>query len=211
MSIWFTSLVLVTLGQRLGRKPRPFSVTELLAWAPDLKRAQTAHVACNLLARTGMLEAAPAPADNPRANQNPQRPALWQLTTVGKEAARAAQMEAASHKRSETATAVNTARNETSSLPNRLWTVFRARRVLTTLEAADVLGDAGDNLQALRKSIGMYLSSWHALLPDVIQVSERRVGKCHRYVLIGDVGRFPPEALRNPEARARGKKLEAAA
>jgi hypothetical protein len=42
-------------------------------------------------------------------------------------------------------------------------------------------------------------------------VSERRVGKCHRYVLIGDVGRFPPEALRNPEARARGKKLEAAA
>ena len=30
--IWFVSLVLVTLGQHLYRKPRPFTVSELFAW-----------------------------------------------------------------------------------------------------------------------------------------------------------------------------------
>ena len=51
--IWFVSLVLVTLGQHLYRKPRPFTVSELFAWEPALGRISAAHRACSLLAQKG--------------------------------------------------------------------------------------------------------------------------------------------------------------
>ncbi len=201
-SIWSISLALVTLGQHLGRKPRPFTVAELLAWAPGLQRERTAHTVCNLLAHKGLLVAAPAPEDNPAANQCPERPARWQLTGSGREAARTAQLEAASRKRAETMAAVNAARHLPDALPTRLWTVLRARRTLTSLQAVELLADAGQDTAALGKQIGAYLRAWHALAPQTVQVAARRVGQCRKYVLVGDAGRFPPEALRNPGQRA---------
>lgn len=207
----FTSLVLVTLGKRLGRRPRPFTVAELQAWAPELRGIRTAHSACGLLARVGLLEAAPREQGDTRANQVPSRPAQWQLTAAGKEAAHTAQLEAAARKHGQTLAEFNLARTLPNSLPQRLWTLLRARRALTSLEAVELLGDAGANVDQLRAQVGKYLSAWHTLLPDTIQVSARRIGNCRRFVLIGDVGRLPPKELRNAERRARGKRLERAA
>lgn len=206
-----TSLVLVTLGQRIGRRPRPFTVAELLAWAPDLRNARAVHAACGLLARVGLLEAAPRALGDTRAHQVPGRPTQWQLTKEGREATHTAQIEAAARKHGQTLAAYNQARSFPNSLPERLWTLLRSRRALTSLEAVELLGDAGADVDQLRVRVGKYLSAWHTLMPDTVQVSARRVGNCHRYVLIGDVGRLPPKELRNAERRARSKKLEGAA
>lgn len=201
--IWLISLSLIALGQRPARRPRPFTVAELLSWAPGLKQMRTAHRACNMLARAGLLDAAPPPADNPGANQNPSRPAAWRLTAVGIEAARVAQSAAASRKRAETMATVNRRRVYEQSVPHRLWTVLRARRALTSLEAVELLGDAGESTDALGKQVRALLAAWHILLPGTVQVAARKVGRCRRYVLQGDVGRFPPDVLRNAENRAR--------
>ncbi len=74
-----------------------------------------------LLQTAGMIQAAPPAEGDTRANQNPSRPAAWELTAAGKEAARAAQLEAASKKRAETMAAVNS-RPRTDTLAYRLWT-----------------------------------------------------------------------------------------
>lgn len=210
--IWFVSLVLVTLGQHLYRKPRPFTVAELFAWAPDLGRISAAHRACALLAQKGYLEPCPAPESNPGANKNPTRPARWQMTDIGREAARAAQLGAASRKRSETLTGLNESRAYPQALTERLWTVFRARRVITVPEAVNVLGDAGADVRSLRTYISNLLCLWHTALPTTVQVSAQRVGRVKRYVLVGNVGRLPPPQLRNaPKRAAEAKRLATAA
>lgn len=199
--IWFISLVLVTLGQHLCRKPRPFTVAELFAWAPDLGRISAAHRACSLLAQKGYLEPCPAPENDPGANKNPHRPARWQMTDIGREAARAAQLAAASRKRSETLTSLNEARTFPQALTERLWTVLRVRRVITVPDAVNVLGDAGADVRSLRTYISNLLAQWHTLIPDTVQVSNQRIGRCKRYVLVGNVGRLPPPQLRNAPKR----------
>lgn len=200
--IWFVSLVLVTLGQHLYRKPRPFTVSELFAWEPALGRISAAHRACSLLAQKGYLEPCPAPETNPGANKNPTRPARWQMTDIGREAARASQLAAASRKRSSTLTALNESRTYPQALTERLWTVLRARRVITVPEAVDVLGDAGTDVRSLRTYISNLLAMWHTLMPNTIQLSAHKVGRCKRYVLVGNVGRLPPPQLRNAPKRA---------
>ena len=208
---WLTSLTLVALGQHLcsacGRRQGAFTVAELLAWAPGLGQARTAHRACNMLAHAGLLKPAPPSAGTIAANRVPTRPAAWCLTAPGVEAARAAHHEAAARKRAQALLAANHARRYSDTVAMRLWTLLRARRALTSLEAVELLGDAGaPSTLALRKQVTMLLAAWHTLMPDTVQVAARRVGRCHRYVLVGDVGRRPPEALRNADNRARALK-----
>ncbi|MGP3505816.1 hypothetical protein FRC97_19155 [Paracidovorax citrulli] len=198
--LWLCRDALVALGQHLARRPRAFTVAELVELTPTLE-TKTGHRACQLLQTAGMIQPAPPAAGDTRANQNPSRPAAWELTAAGREAARAAHLEATSKKRAETMAAINR-RPRTDALPARLWTVLRARTTLTADEAAGVLGDAGADLRPLKKAIGKLLSAWHAVAPDLVKVGARRVGRAYQYVLVGSAGRFPPE-VHTPEAAER--------
>jgi hypothetical protein len=156
------------------------------------------------MAKVGWLTPAPATPDNPRANQLPGRPAFWQLTAVGLEAATTATAEATNLARAAQMTARNKARKHPNSLGQRLWAVLRTRRTLTSIEAVELLADAGDDTESLRGQIARYLKLWSQLAPEMVQVSARRVGRCQRFVLVGDAACELPEVFRAAEHRARG-------
>ncbi|QIL81833.1 hypothetical protein G7047_19355 [Diaphorobacter sp. HDW4A] len=176
------------------RALRPFTLHEVLEWSPDLRDIQAARSTCALLAKTGLLSHVWAGPGHAVLNRNPTNPPKWELTCAGFEAMRAARLEANTQYRSQTLAERNKVRKFPDSLPSRLWALFRARRVITCSEAADVLGDAGDDMLKLRKRIGKYLTDWHKFDPDHVQRAKRRVAGSFRYVLDGNVGRFPPAA-----------------
>lgn len=199
--IWCTRIVLVALARRMARKQRAFSLADLLAWCPDIQQEKTARFACLALRTAGLLEAAPPKLSND--NQNPRNPAKWQFTAIGWEAARAAQAEAASKARSRTMADLN---REPVGIPlsQKLWTLLRARRRLTSIEAAELLGDAGDNHEAMRKAVGRYLACWAVVAPDMIKIGAKRIGGAYQYVLVADAAPHKlPGTLRSPEAAAR--------
>lgn len=202
------SLVLLGLAAHFmpptqRRALRPFTLQELLTWAPELRDIRAARSTCTLLAKTGLLSAVWAGPDNALLNRNPANPPKWELTCTGFEAMRAARLGANSLARSQTLVELNKARKYPESLPARLWAFFRARRVITCGEAAEVLGDAGEDMAKLRKRIGKYLTDWHKFDPDHVQRANRRVDGYFRYVLTGDVGRFPPSAPAPQTAEAK--------
>lgn len=201
MQFWHVALVLVALGRHLGHHPRPFTVAELFAWAPELKRQRIAHGACILLCRKGLLAPTPAPVGHTRANQVAGRPAQWQMTEAGQQAARTAHGEAAARGRAQALRSANLTRSYPDTLATRLWTLLRARRILTVHDAVELLGDAGEDTQRLRKQVGLLLSAWSTLLPQTVKVSRQKIDRCKRYVLDGDVSRLPPDELRNARAR----------
>lgn len=204
--VWCTRIVLVALARRMARKQRTFSLADLLAWCPDLKQAKTARFACLALRTAGLLEAAPAKV--PTDNQNPRNPAKWQFTSIGWEAARAAQAEAASKARSRTMADLN---RDPVGIPlsQKLWTLLRARRRITSIEAAELLGDAGDDHEAMRKAVGRYLACWAVVDPNMIKIGARRIGGAYQYVLVADAAPHKlPGKLRNAESAARAMRRE---
>lgn len=201
--LWCTRLVLVTLARQFARRLRPFTVAELLAWCAELGSEKSARFACRMLRTAGMLEA--SPPKHSRDNQNPSAPAKWQLTTTGWEAAKAAQAEAASKARSRTMARLNS-QPCGNPLSQRLWTLLRARRCLTSTEAAELLGDAGADHKKMVKAVGRYLSTWHRLAPELIQVSTQRIGGSHQYVLVAEsAAHMLPSVLRNAESKVLDK------
>lgn len=192
---WFMPVAMVALATHFdrARPPREFTTKQLLEWAPELRRLETVRLACKVLKEGGMLTV--VDQSEPFANRNP-TDAHWTLTESGLLACRAARTEfrtqAASRNRSQTMTALNKARPYPQALGPRLWNLLRIRRMLTSTEAAGVLADAGQNVQAISKQIGQHLSAWHKARPDAIEISAQRVGQNLRYVLVKEIGTKPP-------------------
>ena len=186
--LWFIPLALVALARNMGKRPRPFTAAQLLAWEPALKRTPTVMTALRLLRHAGLLRHPPAPVAVDNRN-----PTLWQLTPAGAEAARAAMLQAASQARAATITKINQ-RPRPGTLGPRLWSLLRIRQTLTSDEAAGVLADAGDDVVALQRNVNKYLRQWHKARPDAVQISAKRVGACLRFVLVKDIGPTPPKA-----------------
>ena len=88
---------------------------------------------------------------------------------------------------------------------------MRARRVLTVQDAVELLGDAGEDTERLRKQVGLLLSAWNTLQQQTVKVSKKKIGRCKCYVLEGDVGRLPPDELRNAPQRAHAARRSAKA
>lgn len=199
-TFWFTPVVLLALGRKFRNKPRPFTVDELLAWAPELGKSSTARLACKLLHRSGLLERVPdaVPAGNER---RPALPNTWRLTADGLQACRTAVQEAAQQARSATVRANNT-QHIGSRLYGRLWNLLRNRRHLTSEEAVATLADAGMPTRRMQVRIAGYLNAWHAAFPEHIQLSARRVQGCKRYVVIKDLAPTPPSKAAPQEAAA---------
>ncbi|MFT4243537.1 MAG: hypothetical protein QM569_14790 [Acidovorax sp.] len=81
------------------------------------------------------------------------------------------------------------------SLPVRLWNLLRIRRRLTAAEAAETLidaGDAGGDFAAQTKRIGALLAAWAKHAPKAVAVAHKREAGRVRYVLLTDLGRWPP-------------------
>lgn len=202
--IWCTRIVLVALARRMARRRHAFSLADLLTWCPELGQQKTARFTCLTLRKAGLLEA--APGQLPVDNQNPCGPAKWQFTTAGWEAARAAQAEAASHARSRTMTQLNR-EPKGIPLPQKLWTLLRARRRITSVDAAELLGDAGGDHTAMVKALGRLLACWAAVAPELVQIGARRIQGCHVYVLVAESAPHKmPDSLRNAEEKAAAKK-----
>jgi hypothetical protein len=199
--IWCNRLALVTLARRMARRQRSFTTAELLGWCPELKTEKTARFACSSLRTAGLLEA--APARHPTDNRNPHNPAKWQFTGLGWEAAKAAQAAAASTSRSSTMAELNR-EPKGRPLPQKLWTLLCARRRITSIEAAELLGDAADdNHRAMVKAVGRYLSAWAKVAPELVSIGARRNAGCRQYVLVADVAPHQmPAKLRNAESAA---------
>lgn len=197
--IWFVPVVLLALGRKFRNKPRPFTVAELLAWAPDLRKGGTVRFACQTLQRSGLLERAPDVA--PAGSRRPAHPSTWCLTTDGLAACRAAVQEAAQQARSATVRA-NNRQHIGSTLYGRLWNLLRNRKHLTSDEAVATLVDAGAATRRMQVRIAGYLSAWHAAFPEHIQLSARRVNGFKRYVVVKDPGPTPPPKAAPQEAAA---------
>ncbi len=81
---------------------------------------------------------------------------------------------------------------DVQALPTRLWNLLRIRRRLTATEAAQTLVDADDNFEAQTKRIGALLAAWAKYAPKTLVVAQKREAGRIRYVLLSDLGRWPP-------------------
>lgn len=62
-------------------------------------------------------------------------------------------------------------------------------------EAASLLFDAGvGNFASHKKQIGEQLRAWKKFSPGVVTTAEKREAGHIRYVLVSDIGRWPPPA-----------------
>ena len=67
------------------------------------------------------------------------------------------------------------------------------RRRLTAVEAAETLIDADDNFEAQTKRIGALLLAWTKHPTSAVVTGQKReAGGRVRYVLVKDLGRWPP-------------------
>lgn len=179
-------------------KLRPFTLNELLEWAPGLGNIRAARTNCVLLSKTGLIAPVWATPEQGRLNQNASNPPHWELTQTGYEAVRAARLEVASQARSKALLRSNKERDYSEALSTRLWNIFLIRRMVTCSDAADTLANAGDDMVKLRKRIGTCLREWHKRDPEHVKRSTRRIEGRYRYVLEGKVNRHPPAAPHNP-------------
>ena len=198
-AFWFIPVVLLALGRQFVRRARPFTESELLAWAPDLGVLKTVRTACQTLQRSGLLERAPDVV--PAGMRRPANPQTWRLTADGEEACRSAAQEAA--KQARIAACKERCRKQIgSTLYGRLWNLLRNRKQLTAEEAVTTLADAGNDTSSLQNSIARYLRCWHTTYPDHIQVSTKRINGFKRYVVVRDPGPTPPPAKPTPQEAA---------
>lgn len=175
---WYIAAALIALGQRPPAQRRAdFGRADLEQLCPDFKRRRTTTTAIEHLRSLGFLTGSPGA-------HAPGQP-RYVLTPEGAEAAQAA---ATARQRAEQAAA--------SPFARRLWNLFRARKQLTSVQAAELLADAGgeQNIASVRSLAAQYLRSWSRAYPEAVQISVKRVGRAKRYVLTRDLGPSVPMA-----------------
>ena len=174
---WFILPALAALARNVKNTQRAITSTELSRWATDEEMdfpIGTADQALITLQRHGYLR--------PLAQAHFKKGAInrWTLTIEGLQASQAALK------------AMPGAAPDLQALPTRVWNLLRIRRRLTAIEAAQTLVDADDNFDAQTKRIGALLAAWAKHAPKTVVVAQKREAGRIRYVLIEDLGRWPP-------------------
>lgn len=175
---WFILPALAALARNVKSTARAITANDLSTWATDDKvdfPLGIADLALAALQRHGYLR--------PYAQRHYKRGAinLWSMTPEGLQAAQAALQ----------AMPGGTA-PDVQALSTRLWNLLRIRRRLTAVEAAQTLVDADDNFDAQTKRIGALLAAWAKHAPKTVVVAQKREAGRIRYVLLVDLGRWPP-------------------
>ena len=201
---WFIPLTMIGLARQMGRKPQPFTSSDLFGWLPELGSSKTARLACTMLKQRGVL--AQAPHAVPDGYRRPTNPQTWQLTENGLEICRATMHAAARKANADTLVAHNRRQPKGHTLRYRLWSLLRIRTALTSADAVSVLADAGDDTRTLQTRISRHLREWNIAFPDAVQLSAKRIDGHLRYVLCVDLGPTPPDAsAAQAAAKAEGK------
>lgn len=175
---WFILPALAAIAHNVKSTARVITANDLSTWATDEKvdfPSGIADLALSSLQRHGYIR--------PYAQCHYKRGAInrWSLTPQGLQAAQAALQ-----------AVPGVAAPDVQALPTRLWNLLRIRRRLTAVEAAQTLVDADDNFEAQTKRIGALLAAWAKHAPKTVVVAQKReVGRI-RYVLLVDLGRWPP-------------------
>ena len=83
--------------------------------------------------------------------------------------------------------------------------MLRLRQQLTPAEAAETLVDAGDDVARAMHTAGIYLGQWARLCPQQIQVSQQRMQRFNRYIVVADPGPTPPVIPKPSRAKVAAK------
>lgn len=175
---WFIPIALAALARNIKSPGRVINAMQLSAWVEDEQLDFPQGISEMALAKLQLLGYmhAPSARRNMRGILN-----SWVLTPAGLQAAVAAlhAMPGASGP-------------DLDALSTRVWNLLRIRRRLTADEAAQTLVDVGSNFAAQKKRIGAMLSAWTRARPSVITMAQKREAGSVRYVLLNDIGRWPP-------------------
>lgn len=175
---WFFLPALAAIGSNVKRTTQAITAAEVSRWATSDQLdypVGIADLALSSLQKQGYVESR---ALKPQRSRSPR---LWFATATGLQVAQAAVQ------------AMPGATPDLQALPTRVWNLLRIRRRLTAVEAAETLIDADDNFDAQTKRIGALLTAWtkHPTAA-VVTGQKREAGGRVRYVLVKDLGRWPP-------------------
>lgn len=174
---WFIGATLRAIARNVPTTTTLFTAVDVARWDEALTgQPGMARMAFEVMGRHGMIEKVDPPAG--ALGKVEQR---YTLTVKGLGTCRAVLQAQPGNA------------PDPEALSNRLWALLRARRTLTSDEAASTLIDAGSrDFHKAQDQIGGYLRAWSRLVPDAVQVSAKRVGGCLRYVLVKDIGAHAP-------------------
>lgn len=195
---WVTATVLRALAERHLVAGAEFSAPQLASWVqPPLSTDQRVHASSRLCA-LGYLR-------HWMAVQGDDRTDMYALTPDGQQAVEAA---AAGHVRK---SGPKGSRKPNPTNPDafstRLWNLMRIRKMLTPKEGAELLGNAGDDIERLRDTARKCLRRWANT--GALQESVRRIGAVgqsngdKRYVLVRDSATPPSWTAANKAGTAR--------
>lgn len=173
---WFVVPVLLALARHLKSTSGSINAAQLSAWVSSDALDFTpglAEAALMRLHKQGLVSAHSHGNKQPAVRQ-------WRLTPRGLLAARAAVQAQPGEV------------PDVRALATRLWNLLRIRRHLTALEAAQTLADAEGDFTAEARRIAALLAAWARHAPRTVTVARKREGGRIRYVLLKDVGRWPP-------------------
>lgn len=175
---WYVIPALVALAHNVKSSARPVTAAELSTWATDGRLNFPHGVAAAALAtfRTHGYVRTETPRHYKTGALN-----RWYVTPKGLQAAQAALR----------ATLAGSA-PDVQALPTRLWNLLRIRKRITAAEAAQTLVDADDAYDAQAKRIGALLAAWAKYAPGAVAAASKREAGRIRYVLVQDLGRWPP-------------------
>lgn len=191
---WYIGAALLALARNL-KEAKGFCKADLLQWSPELASRTTGWQAIKHLQLLGFIKQ----TDLPRGRKPLNGGLYWYAITLdGIEAAKAAQATARSQKQAKTALAMSDSTRASSAFAARLWSLVRLRQQLTAIEAAELLTDAGDDIEIAKVRAASYLRTWAKTFPDALQVSAKRISRFKRYVLTKDLGpSLPKVSLRS--------------
>lgn len=176
---WFFLPALTALGRHVKATSRAVTATEVSAWATSGQLdfpVGIAELALADIVRHGYLRAEALPLRSARTRTQRH----YFMTPKGMQAAQAALQ------------ALPGATPDLQALPTRLWNLLRIRRRLTAAEAAETLIDADDDFEVQTKRIGALFAAWAKLPPCAVKAAHKRENGRIRYVLVADLGRWPP-------------------
>lgn len=186
---WFIGEALIAIGRNLD-KAECFSHAELAKWRPEVAERSTIPLrALKHLHLSGFVTPIQRPTNKPWLGNGVH---YYAITSDGKEAAIAAAAEATRLARSKGALKMSEVTRGSSVFAARLWSMFRLRQQLTALDAAELLTDAGGDIEAAKVRAATYLRTWAKAFPAEIQVSAQRFDGFKRYVLLKDLGPSVP-------------------
>jgi hypothetical protein len=200
---WDVGQALVAFGRQLAKASSGFTHADFCSWCSRVGAdSKAGHEALERLKTLGMVQRVPVVR---RKGQPAPTQWFYALTSPGIEAARVAVAETQQTLRAQAQPSAAT-RNTVTPFGARVWALLRARRMITAVEAANVLMDACDEatFDRARTQAGRWLLAWSRNHPEHVQISQSRRQGSVLYVLVQDLGVEPPpdrmRRLRRPQA-----------